>query len=341
MVRTGRSIMGRLGLVGLALTAAVVTGCSPAAQTGQARPPTSAPSAAAATPGVTFTTLGTNSGPISNPARGESANLVRSGDTAVLVDVGDGAAEQLAKAGLHIGDLDAVFISHLHFDHTGGLFALVSLRFQAGYAQPLTIYGPPGTKALVAGLLKAMEPGTATVRTMRPKGAGDPDSGLTVVEIGDGAVLTVGPVKVRAAANSHYDTLPRDARPVSLSYRFDAPGRSMLFTGDTGPSPAVEALCGDGVDLLVSEIMDPKLAIQHIRERRPDIPVFALPIVEGHFRKEHLSPEEVGKLAAACGAKALVLTHIALEDGELAGARETIATRYPGSITFAKDLQTF
>lgn len=302
---------------------------------------TPAPAASSQPSGLTFTTLGTNSGPISDPKRSESASLVRDGDTAILVDVGDGAVEQLAKAGLHVGDLDAVFLSHLHFDHTGGLFALVSLRFQAGYAQPLTIYGPPGTKATVEALLAAMAPGTAAVRTMRPKGAGDPDFGLTVVEIGDGAVVTIGSIKVRAAANSHYETLPEDARPVSLAYRFEAPGRSALFTGDTGPSPAVEALCGAGVDLLVSEIMDPRLAIKHIRERRPDIPVFALPIVESHFRKEHLSPDEVGKLAAACKAGALVLTHIALEDDELAGAKATIARRYGGEITFADDLRTF
>ena len=32
-------------------------------------------------------------------------------------------------------------------------------------------------------------------------------------------------------------------------------------------------------------------------------------LVEDHFRREHLSPAEVGKLAAACGAKAVVVTH--------------------------------
>lgn len=322
-------------LGGVALAAVMVCGCKPV----PAPAPTSA-QAPAAPSGLTFTTLGTNSGPISNPQRGESANLVRYGDDLILVDAGDGAVEQLARAGVHVGDLKAVFISHLHFDHTGGLFALVSLRFQAGYAQPLTIYGPPGTKATVERLLAAMEPGTAAVRTMRPKGAGGPDFGLTVVEVGDGTVLTVGAIKVNAVANSHYDTLPKDARPVSLSYRFEAPGRAILYTGDTGPSDAVLGLC-KGADLLVSEIMDPKLAIRHIRERRPDIPIFALPVVESHFRKEHLSPDEVGKLAAGCGARALVLTHIALQPEELAGAKATIASHYAGPVTFADDLKTW
>ncbi len=314
------------GLIGLALAGFV----SGAPLAGRAEEPAS----------LTFTTLGTNSGPIPDADRFEPANLVRYGDDVVLVDVGDGAVDQLARAGVGIGDLDAVVISHLHFDHTGGLFGLLSLRFQSGYMGPLTLYGPPGTKATVDALLAAIEPGRSAVATMRAKATGEPDSGLTVVELAADSKISIGAISITAAENSHYDTLPEKERPLSLSYRFDAPGRSILYTGDTGPSARVETLC-KGVDLLVSEIMDPKLAIAHIKLRRPDVPAFAWPVVESHFRKEHLSPEAVGKLATACGAKALVLTHIALERDELAGAREAIAKGYGGTMTFAEDLQTF
>lgn len=298
------------------------------------------PAAAAEAPKLTFTTLGTNSGPIPNPQRSEAASLVRYGGQAILVDSGDGAADQLAKAGLAIGDLQAVFISHLHFDHTGGLFGLLSLRYQAGYMTPLTLYGPPGLKETVDHLVAAIGPGTKAVATMRAQGFGGPDAGLTVVELASGSKTTLGAVTVRAAENSHYDTLAAEGRPLSLAYRFDASGRSILFTGDTGPSAAVAGLCQSS-DLLVSEIMDPKAAIEGIRRRRPDVPAFALPVIEAHFRQEHMAPEEVGKLAKACGAKALVLTHIALLDPEIPGAARQIAAEYTGPITFAKDLDVF
>jgi ribonuclease BN (tRNA processing enzyme) len=73
----------------------------------------------------TFITLGTHGGPLPNAKRSEPANALVVDRAVYLVDAGDGAADQLAKAGLSLQALRAVFISHLHFDHTGGLFAVL------------------------------------------------------------------------------------------------------------------------------------------------------------------------------------------------------------------------
>lgn len=296
--------------------------------------------AAAAPAGLTFTTLGTNSGPIPRSDRSEPANLVRYGDQYILADVGDGAAEQLAKAGVGIDDVQTVLISHLHFDHTGGLFAFLSLRYQTSSPTPVTIYGPPGTRETVTRLFAAMEHGGHAIQTMRM--AGGPDAGVKVVEVEDGATFNAGDVRITATANSHYVTLKSKAEPhpLSLSFRFDAPGRSILYTGDTGPSPKVELAC-KGVDLLVSEMMDPALAIARIKITRPGGPPAIYDLVEDHFRREHLSPAEVGKLATACGAKTVVVTHNSLERDELAGARKGIAAEFNGKVVLAEDQQTF
>lgn len=296
--------------------------------------------AAPPAPALSFTTLGTNSGPIPRKDRSEPANLIRYGDQLILADVGDGAAEQLAKAGVGIDQVQTVLISHLHFDHTGGLFAFLALRYQTSGPNPVTIYGPPGTRETVTRLFAAMEPGGHAIQTMRM--AGGPDAGVKVVEIDDGATFSAGDVKITATDNSHYVTLksPAQPRPVSLSFRFDAPGRSILYTGDTGPSAKVEQLC-KGVDLLVSEMMDPALAIARIKVNRPGGPPAIYDLVEDHFRREHLSPTEVGKLAKACGAKTVVATHNSLERDELAGARKAIAAEFKGRIVLAEDLQTF
>lgn len=291
-------------------------------------------------PTLTFTTLGTNSGPIASPTRSQPANLLRYGSQTVLVDVGDGAVGQLARSGVAIDEVQTLIISHLHFDHTGGLFALLGLRRQTLTTTPLAIYGPPGTRRMVSDLMKALEPGVEVSATIVGRQAAT-DSTVTVIEIDGPAAFQLGELKVSAVPNSHYDTLKENPEGhLSLSFRFDGPGRSILYTGDTGPSADVEKLCA-GVDLLVSEIMDPAESIARLKAARPGVPGAIWMIVEAHFRREHLSPEAVADLARTCGAGALVLTHNAIADENLDKARATIGAGYGGSIRFARDLDSF
>lgn len=62
----------------------------------------------------TFITLGTIGEPIPHPERSQPANALVRGEDVVLIDCGDGTAEQLARAGLRPGSIRAVFLSHLH-----------------------------------------------------------------------------------------------------------------------------------------------------------------------------------------------------------------------------------
>src|SRR3954466_6083356 len=70
---------------------------------------------------IQFIVLGTASGPNSEAARAQPANALTIGGQVYLVDAGDGAVAQLAKANLRLAAVRAVFLSHLHFDHTGGM----------------------------------------------------------------------------------------------------------------------------------------------------------------------------------------------------------------------------
>ncbi|HEY4344512.1 MAG TPA: MBL fold metallo-hydrolase [Parvibaculum sp.] len=293
-------------------------------------------------PKSVYVTLGTNSGPIPNPQRAEPANFLHYGDQNILVDAGDAASWQLAKVGVDVGQVQTVIISHLHFDHTSGLYAFLSLRYQEFITDPVTIYGPPGIKRVVDSLMAGMAPNNETPSGLWSWMRTSPEKIYTVVEIGDGATFSVGKIKVTAAENSHYSFAPgsEEAKKyVSLSYRFDAPDRSIVFTGDTGPSAAVEKLARNA-DLLVSEIMDPDVALKKIEEKRY-IPFFAESAVKSHFSKEHLSPTEVGLLASRAHVKALVLTHDALPDEAIPQAGKEIAANYKGSVVFAKDLDKF
>ncbi len=291
-------------------------------------------------------TLGTKGGPLPDPARSQPANVLITHDGTWLVDSGDGAAQQLARAGIPLGAIDAVFISHLHFDHTAGLMGLLGLRWQTDVSSDLTIYGPPGTRAMMDGLLAAMLPTTQSGYGVPGSEIRAPDAGINVVELRDNSTLTIGTARVTARKNTHYSFAAgsaEDAAYESLSFRFDLPDRDIVYTGDTGPSPAVAELAR-GADLLVVEMIDADRTVADIRRLSPNVPPQAFANLERHLREHHLTPTDVGALAAQAEVGAVVVTHLSgpNADGiEMLGYIGAIAAEYSGPVIIADDLERF
>ncbi|SLK04125.1 MBL fold metallo-hydrolase [Novosphingobium mathurense] len=293
-----------------------------------------------------FITLGTMGGPVPDSSRSQPANVIIAGRDAYLVDIGDGTAGQLAKAGIALPRVRAVFISHLHFDHTGGLGALLGLRYQTNAPGKLTIYGPPGTKELVAGLAASMVPGATAGYGLPGAPYVDPANTLEVIELRGDDDLMLGRIRVRTVANTHY-SFPDDSdlgrRFRSLSIRFDMPDRSILYTGDTGPSRAVESLA-KGADLLVAEMIDVDRTMAKVRANTPNVSADAASGLMQHLSKHHLTPLDVGRLAAAAQVKSLVVTHLAAPGAtgtdELKYLRD-IAANFSGPAVIAHDLDAF
>jgi ribonuclease BN (tRNA processing enzyme) len=163
---------------------------------------------------------------------------------------------------------------------------------------------------------------------------------IKVVELDDGSKFRIGDIDVTAAANSHYVASPHLDPQAALSFRFDAPGKSITYTGDTGPSDAVERLAA-GSDLLVSEIFEMEPALAIFRRNNPEAPHDAVGGLRKHFEAEHLSPAQVGILAERAGVKSLVLTHNPTPPDASGRMRKAVAKAYKGSISFAEDMDAF
>jgi len=294
-----------------------------------------------------FVTLGTQGGPSTSATRSQPANvLVRPGE-AYLIDVGDGTAGRLTAAHVPIRWIRGIFISHLHFDHIGGLFAILGLRHQLNDNAPLTIYGPPGTKATVTGLFAAMQPSTEEGYGLPGEKTVPPETNIEIRELNDHSVAKLASFVVTTAVNTHFSFSPgseMDQRYKSLSYRFDLADRSIAYTGDTGPSGAVEKLAFKA-DLLIAEMIDlPAVLSQIGKQGAPPSPQEAAGLTL-HLSTQHLTTEQLGQMARRARVGAVVVTHLASggspEPGAPARYVSEIRRQYSGKVVVANDLDRF
>lgn len=91
--------------------------------------------------------------PVLDTARQQSALLVDFDGKKLLFDARRGVTSQMARAGIQPQHVDAVFITHHHYDHISNLGEFLLTAWHNGRETPLNIYGPRGTVEIVAALL--------------------------------------------------------------------------------------------------------------------------------------------------------------------------------------------
>jgi len=294
-------------------------------------------------PPLRWTTLGTAGGPVPTRDRSEPANLLDVGGEAILVDAGDGTVTQLARLGRDMRNVHSVFLSHLHWDHVGGLSAVIGLRWMNNFPGDHTVYGPPGTRTLVDSIIASLRPSERVGFGTGAKVA-DPAANLHVIELKGGEPVQLpGGLAVRSVTNTHFDGGLDQVGTVSLSYRFELGSRSITYSGDTGPSTNLTALA-KGSDLLVSEVIALEPLFADITAHRPDMSAETRAQMRQHLATHHIDAVEVGKAAAQAGVGRVVLTHFAvpgpLSESE-AYLRGGVAKTYAGPVDLARDLAAF
>ncbi|WP_164089175.1 MBL fold metallo-hydrolase [Sphingorhabdus sp. YGSMI21] len=282
--------------------------------------------------------------------RSQPANLLVVEGKPYLVDCGEGCVTQLRKAGFEPGDVEQLFLTHMHLDHSAGVGPLAAFRWTGSVTSQLTVFGPPGTSKFVDAAMRYLSvPGSVHSREVPNMGSMDMlVHGEDIKHGGPEAfeLFSDEKIRVRAVENSHFDHLSGVdigfGALRSYSYRFDSADRSIVFTGDTGPSQSLQRMAS-GADILVAEIMDVDGVMSAFRQRT-DIPAAQFPVIEAQMRAKHLTARDVGELAQASGVKTVILTHFAsagagTEDVERF-LRE-VSEVFDGKVVAGKDLQIF
>jgi ribonuclease BN (tRNA processing enzyme) len=328
----------------LLLAGAIGLGLVAWAATASAQP---SPAAAASKAGTSFITLGTRSGPRPSVGRAQSSNLLIVNGALYIVDAGDGVTRRLVEAGIPVRDIDNIFITHPHSDHTSGLGALLTAQYDLNRTRPVNIYGPPGTDAIFKGLLAYLVV-NAEIRSSEGTRTVQPAQMFFGHDMGVGTVFQDANIKVTAAENTHFN-FPSGSTAFgkykSYSYRFETPDRVIVFTGDTGVSDALVELA-KGADTLVSEVN----SVDELLEQRIKVGEWQklTPTEQAawlrHIRQEHVTPEEVGTMAARAGVKTVVLTHLpATTDpkDEYKRYGDQVRKQFTGQVLIAKDRMEF
>ncbi|HLH89082.1 MAG TPA: MBL fold metallo-hydrolase [Xanthobacteraceae bacterium] len=290
-------------------------------------------------------TLGTRGGPLPTADRAQSANLLVVNGALYLIDAGGGVTRRIVQTGYDFRKVGKIFITHAHSDHTAGLATLLVSQWEYQRAEPTDIYGG-GVEALVKGALAYLTP-NAEIRWAEGKRR-PMEATFRGHDVSAGVIYRDANIVVTAVENTHFHFEP-DTPPYgkykSFSYRIETPGRVFLFTGDTGPSAAVEALA-KGADVLVTEVtvIDDVLALFKKSDAwRAKTEAEQKGWIR-HMQEEHVSPQYVAELAAKAGVKTIVMTHLSPStdpNDDYHRFVDEAKKHFSGEVVVAKDLMQF
>ncbi|TXS13958.1 MBL fold metallo-hydrolase [Streptomyces sp. adm13(2018)] len=172
--------------------------------------------------------------PFPRPGNACSGYLVEGGGVRLWVDAGTGTLAELQRH-VAVGDIDAVWISHLHADHSADLLTYFYALLYAGLEPdlPVRLIGPVGIGDRLARFLTGGSERSPVERA------------FGVEELCDGHVARVGGLTLTSRAVEH--------GPPAFALRVqDEDGRSLVYSGDCEPCPSLVELARD-CDLFLCE----------------------------------------------------------------------------------------
>ncbi|MHA2113680.1 MAG: MBL fold metallo-hydrolase [Candidatus Hodarchaeales archaeon] len=263
--------------------------------------------------------LGTGT-PIPDPEHFGPSIAIRRNNSVYIVDFGPGVVRRAVAAGIKPSQITTAFLTHLHSDHTAGYPDLIFTPAVEGRNQPLTVYGPKGTRSMTEHILQAYS------MDIKERGYGlEPTSqdGYKVIveEINPGVIYEHKDLSVMAIHVNH-GSWP------AFGFKFVTPEKTIVISGDTTPTPTFVEFA-KRCDILIHEVYS---AVGLKRRRAEWI---------RYHSNYHTSSYELGKLANDIKPKILVLYHQLFMGRTDSDLLKEVHKFYSGEIVSGKDLDVF
>jgi ribonuclease BN (tRNA processing enzyme) len=190
--------------------------------------------------------LGTGPGDVAAD-RMQSSLLLRYSGGRVLIDAGEPCSQRLRSHGIPLSTLEAVFLTHAHADHSGGLPLLCQAAWLEGREAELPVRLPEHLVGPFQAWMAAIFLDSAVL-------------GFPLVLGGwrAGCAESFGGLTVTPHPTTHLDRMkarrPEASGAEAFLLEVECDGRRLVFSGDLGSAEDLRVVLGRPLDLLVCEL---------------------------------------------------------------------------------------
>ncbi len=287
-----------------------------------------------------------------------------------LVDFGYGAGRQLRRSGYTFGAVEALFVTHMHSDHTVDLSSLYLFARNEigdrkvkilgpgdrGKLPPLTplakqVPTPVNPESPVPGITETLDRLLRTYSTdindrIFDYGSPSPATRFDISDIvlppevpfdpNDNVAPQMEPFIIFEDERVTVRAILVDHHPTAPAYafRFDSQYGSVVVSGDTGYCQNTIRI-SQGCDILFHEAINLEVIGRQAEKTYPNEQVRAS--VMSHHSRSHTTAVDAGRVAQQAGAKTLVLHHLVPANAPLEGWQEA-RQEFSGQLVVSRDL---
>jgi ribonuclease BN (tRNA processing enzyme) len=213
--------------------------------------------------------IGSGTGVI-QPHRGSPGHVLKLNSEIFLLDGGTGTLRKCLEVGISYRDIDIIFYTHLHPDHTIDLVPfLFATKHTPGFVREkkLPIFGPVGFQDFYTSFTQLFGTGITDVTY-----------DIKIHELSEVKLnFETWSLETKRMKHSHN----------AIGYRFEERGKTFVYSGDTD-------YCDEIIELA----------------RQANILLLECSFPDSMKVDGHLTPTEAGKIASQAGVERLILTHL-------------------------------